>query len=55
MQDETVRHIETTLARSLFNCDELQEAFLLDPLICSDFPPELHTPVLHWRSATDSS
>ena len=23
LQDETVRHIETTLARSLFNCDEL--------------------------------
>lgn len=22
-QDETVRHVETTLARSLFNCDEL--------------------------------
>ena len=22
-QDEAVRHIETTLARSLFNCDEL--------------------------------
>ena len=23
IQDETVRHVETTLARSLFNCDEL--------------------------------
>jgi len=42
-EDEAVRHIETTLARSLFNCDELAAYAGASLVSCSALPKSRYT------------